>query len=191
MNNHLSEGFLTPSVSNDSVLAEKSKYRRESFLRWKNKRFELKEADEHRIDLHEAIVEPATQLTIVAFICSYEATFRGQTDMKVISGTTSNVANPPTTSLPAKQASEITKSESVIKPATDKGNELFSPTTKLVLEEISSTIASKAVIRSQPFSNKDLDSETVAHILAIKKAVGDQDMEVQIIKKRLKKTHGV
>ncbi|GKC62144.1 hypothetical protein Tco_1089742 [Tanacetum coccineum] len=76
---------------------------------------------------------------------------------KKVFGTTLNVANPSTTSLLAKQASKTTESESVVKPATDKGKELFSPTTKLVLEEISSTIGSNAVIRSQPFSNKDLD----------------------------------
>ena len=38
MNNHLSQGFLTFPVTSDSVLAEKKKYRRESILRWKNKR---------------------------------------------------------------------------------------------------------------------------------------------------------
>ncbi|GJY06502.1 hypothetical protein Tco_0373556, partial [Tanacetum coccineum] len=163
---------------------------------------ELKEADEHSIDLHNAIVKSVQQHTIVAFIRSYEATFRGQTDMKVSvvkaytlneqlsppklivhqpeklgSGTTSNVANPSTTNLPANQASETTQAGSLVKPSADKGIELFSPTTKLVLEEISSTIGSKAVKRSLPFSNKELDGETVAHILAIKKEVGDQDMK--------------
>ena len=38
MNNHLNQGLLTFPVTSDSVLAEKKKYRREAFLRWKNKR---------------------------------------------------------------------------------------------------------------------------------------------------------
>ncbi|GKE21243.1 hypothetical protein Tco_1432755 [Tanacetum coccineum] len=65
----------------------------------------------------------------------------------------------------------------MVKPSADKGIQLFSPTTKLVLEEIISIIGSKAEKRSLPFSNKELDGETVAHILAIKKEVGDQDMK--------------
>ncbi|GJY64548.1 hypothetical protein Tco_0466008 [Tanacetum coccineum] len=59
---------------------------------------------------------------------------------KKVFGTTLNVANPSTTSLLAKQASKTTESESIVKSATD-----------------GSTIGSNAVIRSQPFSNKDLD----------------------------------
>lgn len=169
---------------------------------------ELKDADEHRIDLHDDIVAAVQKHTIVAFIRSYESTFRGQTEMKVsvvkaytldeqlsppnpimhqpekqVAGTASNVVNPSTVSLPANQPAETTESESVVKPATDKGKELFSPTTKLVLEEISSKIGSKTVKRSLPFSNKDPDGETGAHILAIKKEVGDQDMKGSPTKK--------
>ncbi|GJV24772.1 replication protein A 70 kDa DNA-binding subunit B-like protein [Tanacetum coccineum] len=163
---------------------------------------ELKEADEHSIDFHDDIVKSVQQHTIVAFIRSYEATFRGQTDMKVSvvkaytldeqlsppklivhkpekldSGSTSNVADTSTANLPANQASETTQAGSMVKPSADKGIQLFSPTTKLVLEEINSTIGSKAAKRSLPFSNKELDGETVAHVLAIKKEVGDQDMK--------------
>ncbi|PWA83709.1 glycoside hydrolase family 9 [Artemisia annua] len=38
MNNHLSHGFHTPPMNNNSDLTERKKYRRESFLRWKNSR---------------------------------------------------------------------------------------------------------------------------------------------------------
>nr|GEY06291.1 hypothetical protein [Tanacetum cinerariifolium] len=44
---------------------------------------ELKEADEHCNDLHDTIVESVLQHTVIVFIRSYEATFRGQTDMMV------------------------------------------------------------------------------------------------------------
>jgi hypothetical protein len=37
-NNHLSHGFHTPPMTNNSDLTERKKYRRQSFLRWKNKR---------------------------------------------------------------------------------------------------------------------------------------------------------
>ncbi|GKB29999.1 ribonuclease H-like domain-containing protein [Tanacetum coccineum] len=56
--------------------------------------------------------------------------------------------------------------KSVAKLATDKGKELFIPSIKLVLEEISSTIESKCVRRSLPFSNKDLDNERTATLFA-------------------------
>ena len=38
INNHLSHGFHTPPMTNNTDLMEKKKYRQESFLRWKNKR---------------------------------------------------------------------------------------------------------------------------------------------------------
>ena len=97
---------------------------------------------------------------------------------KQASESTSRVVNPSIISLPEKQTAE-----SVTKPATDKKKELFTTSTKQVLEEISSTIESKSVKRSLPFSTKDLDTERTATLLAIKKEVGDEVMKGNPTKK--------
>ncbi|GJY10001.1 replication protein A 70 kDa DNA-binding subunit B-like protein [Tanacetum coccineum] len=171
---------------------------------------ELKDADEHGINLHDDIAASVQKHTIVAFIRSYEATFRGQAEMKVsvikaytldegpasnlislqpenlepekqVFGSTSSVINPSRINLPEKESA---KPESVAKPATDKDKQLFTPSTKLVLEEISSTVESKYVKRSLPFSNKDLDTQKTATLLAIKKEVGDEVMKGSPTKKK-------
>jgi hypothetical protein len=156
----------------------------------------------HGIKLHDDIAASAQQHTIVAFIRSYETTFRGQAEMKVTvikayklderpvpylislqpekqpSESTSRAVNPFVVSLPEKQTAE-----SVAKPATNKKKELFTPSMKQVLEEISSTIESKSVKRSLPFSTKDLGTERTATCLAIKKEVGDEVMKGSPTKK--------
>ncbi|GKA72922.1 replication protein A 70 kDa DNA-binding subunit B-like protein [Tanacetum coccineum] len=165
---------------------------------------ELKDADEHGINLHDDIAASVQKHTIVAFIRSYEATFHGHAEMKgsvikaytlderpasnlislqpenlepekQVSKSTSSVVNPSRNSLPEK--------ESVAKTATDNEKQLFTPSTKIVLEEISSTIESKSVKRSLPFSNKDLDTQKNATLLAVKE-VGDEMMKGSPTKKK-------
>ncbi|GJW92586.1 hypothetical protein Tco_0170139 [Tanacetum coccineum] len=70
---------------------------------------------------------------------------------KQVSKSTSSVVNPSEISLPKK--------ESVAKTATYSEKQFFTPSTKLVLEEISSTIESKYVKRALPFSNKDMHTQ--------------------------------
>lgn len=165
------------------------------------------------VDLYDDIAASVQQHTIVAFIRTYEATFHGQSEMKmnvVKSYLLGEVVSPPklallppsspkqcandsnqtTIKLPSDQTTIILPgqkqvSESTIdvaRPATSKAKEqLFSSTTKLVIEDICSTIASKQVKRSLPFSHEDLHSETIATIskpqatlISVKKEIGDQ-----------------
>lgn len=161
------------------------------------------------VDLYDDIAASVQQHTIVAFIRTYEATFHGQSEMKmnvvksyllgeVVSPPKlallppsspkqcANVSNQTTIKLPSDQTTIILPgqkqvSESTIdvaRPATSKAKEqLFSSTTKLVIEDI----ASKQVKRSLPFSHEDLHSETIATIskpqatlISVKKEIGDQ-----------------
>ncbi|GKB59399.1 hypothetical protein Tco_0915585, partial [Tanacetum coccineum] len=94
---------------------------------------------------------------------------------KQVSKSTLSVVSPSRNSLPEK--------ESVAKTATDNEKQLFTPSTKIVLEEISSTIESKSVKRSLPFSNKDLDTQKKSTLLAVKE-VGDEMMKGSPTKKK-------
>ncbi|GJT22263.1 replication protein A 70 kDa DNA-binding subunit B-like protein [Tanacetum coccineum] len=147
---------------------------------------ELKDADEHGINLHDDIAASVQKHTSIAFIRSYEATFRGHAEMKASKNKYLDplqvfINHPQRINLPEKESA---KPESVAKPATDKDKQLFTPSTKLVLEEINSTIESKSVKRSLLFSNKDLDTEKTATLLAIKKEVGDEVMKGSPTKKK-------
>ncbi|GJX20348.1 hypothetical protein Tco_0223025 [Tanacetum coccineum] len=139
---------------------------------------QLRVSEEMGIDLFEDIATSLQQHTVVAaFIRTYEASFIGQREPKVsvvkvyTSGQVLSSAD--LVSLPAHgQISEsstdvnipaaiTTRSKSRASAsavdAADKGKEqLFTPSTKLALEEISSNMASNHVKRSLPFSNDHL-----------------------------------
>ncbi|GJR16806.1 replication protein A 70 kDa DNA-binding subunit B-like protein isoform X2 [Tanacetum coccineum] len=143
---------------------------------------QLGESGEMGIDLFEDIATSLQQHTVVAALIR-TLPGRGQ-----INEPSTNVNTPAAITTPSKS-----RASTLAVDAVDKGKEqLFTPFTKLVLEEINSNIASNHVKRSLPFSDDHLPTKTVsaggqpeakATLIAVKKEFGDRLTKGSLTKK--------
>lgn len=115
---------------------------------------QLKEAEEFGTDLHDAMAMPIQKHTIVAFIRAFDSALGRQSQMKmsIVQAYKVEPELLPSTdpiSFPAPSDTSSTKAK----------DQLFTPTTKKVLEEISTSISSNTVKRSLPFAKAAIKTE--------------------------------